>query len=271
MRPLHSNTPINPTEVVPGDQRYLYASIVVLIIAVVIVAITFLVVGLMIWLWKVRSGLKAKVDKVIASQRLNPMNSMSLNHRRTGAALGRTKVSMGAIEDGSTLRRTHSTIGFPATAEKYRRRSKNEDRSQAGNSRALTESVTASVASNALVHIQRHQSLPNLSYVSLLPTEIFFPEPRRNLNKVHTRVKMLNIPKAVTNKKDNVELKKAYCVDNLRSVGDIMPRRNNYGVNEGKLNTEKEINQKEFASYAVRTIAASAKTPEPESVPRTAL
>ena len=269
---------INSTEVpapVGTDPGYLYGSIVVFVIAVVIVTITCLVVGIMVCIWKVKMGLKDKMERFIASQTQDSINSKNLNHRRTGAASGRTRVSIGTLEKVKTiptLRRTHSTIGFPATAEKYKRKPTTKLTAHAENPRTPTYPVTTSGTSTTPLHPPRSRSLPDLSYVTSQPIEVFFPETRRkNLNKVHTRVKMLNTQRGATSTRAQRNLKKAYRVDNLRTVGDITPKINNYGVNESKLNTEKLVDRRELVSYAVRSLAASAKTPEPESVPRTAL
>lgn len=275
--PLANSTEV-PVPVGTTDPGYLYASIVVLVIAIVIVTITFSIVGLMVWMWKVKMGLKAKVERSLASQRQDSINSKNLNHRRTGAASSRTRVSIGTVEEGKiipTLRRTHSTIGFPATAEKYKRKHKTKLTTHVENPQTPTHPVTMSGTSTTPHPPPRSRSLPDLSAVTLPPIEVFFPEPRRkNLNKVHTRVKMLNTQRGGTSTRAQRNLKKAYRVDNLRTVGDITPKKNNYGVNESKLNTEKKVDRRdsrELVSYAVRSLAASAKTPEPESVPRTAL
>lgn len=242
----------------------LKAAIVIFVITLVIAMVTFTVIGVFVWMWRVQKGLRNKLQQaqVIASQKNHKLQRLS------GIALDGTKISREIVQE-IRICRSHSTTGFPATVEHYNRQ---KYRNQTMAYRGYGE-VTVCISQPS---VPRCRSVPNLSELQLadLPTQGFLIEPRRNLNKVHTRVKKLNSQHTELQKSPSEaqqRLLQAYRVDNLKTSQEITPKRNNYGVNEGKLNTEKKGYRKEFASFAVRSIAASAKTPEPGSSPRTVL
>ena len=242
----------------------LKAAIVIFVMTLIIAMITFAVIGVFVWIWRVQKGLRSKLQQaqVIASQKNHKLRRLS------GTVLDRIKASRGTGQE-IAICRSHSTTGFPATVEHYNRR-KHRKQTMA----YVGQGEVTVCVSQPSVH--RCRSVPNLSELQLadLPMDGFLIEPRRNLNKVHTRVKKLNSQHTELQKSSSEaqqRLLQAYRVDNLKTSQDITPKQNNYGVNEGKLNTEKKGYRKEFASFAVRSIAASAKTPEPGSSPRTVL
>lgn len=263
-RDLSTTLGLNRTSELHGSLK---AAIAIFVLTLIVAMVTLTIIGVFVWMWRVRRGLKNKVQQahICVAQKKQQIQAV---RRISGAASGRTKVSKGTDQDNG-LRRTHSTTGFPATVENYKRQ---KPKKQHSISIRYSDVITS--AGQSL--LSRSRSLPDLSKSQLaaLPIEIFV-ERRRNLNKVHTRVKVLNSQQTEAQKSSSEarqRLLKAYRVDNLKTIQDITPKRNNYGVNEGKLNTEKEKGyRKEFASFAVRSIAASAKTPEPGSSPRTVL
>ena len=265
--PYFSSTPTPGIDNSSKHDNSLKAAIAIFVVTIIIAAVTFATIGIFIWKRKVQKGLKEKLQQaqIIASQKKQQVQKL---RRFSGTASGRTKVSIRTVQENG-LHRTHSTIGFPATVENYQRQKHNK---QTPSNIGQTE-VTFSASQPSVL---RCRSLPNLSDSQLAaqPMEGILIERRRNLNKVHTRVKKLNSQHAEAQKSSSTaqqRLLQAYRVDNLKTLQGITPKQNNYGVNESKLNTEKEGYRKEFASFAVRSIAASAKTPEPGSTPRTVL
>ena len=133
------------------------------------------------------------------------------------------------------LRRTTSTTGFP-TAEHYRRPTHKKTHQQ-----TLTQS----------------RSLPNLSLLaSQQPRARIIPERRRILRTPLTTIKVLNT--ALPNHKHGLRAYKPV----------IKVIQNDLGKRQlGRRHT----NGTELASYAVRSLATSAMTPEPGSKPITEL
>ena len=239
-----------------------------------LVAVGFTVIGIMIWIARVKGGLRRKMTQMTDQQK----ETVSRKHavlNSTRDAQRRSNVS----SPEANLRRTQSTIGFP-TAEKYKRqrqRQRQRRKESTQNGRGTEADTNRDTTTSILENIPpRSHSLPNLSVVAVHSTneQSIFPEPQRrsNLNQVHTRVqKLVNTERSSLNRLVQQQLKVNRDAENLRIVQEMASKRKNYGVNEGKQGSEKKKGRTALASYAVRSLAASAKTPEPGSRPSTEL
>ena len=172
------------------------------------------------------------------------------------------------------LKRTSSTIGFPT--QEYRLKTG----FHASSPRA---SRTKSAAN--LVHVpptlKRCHSLPSLHNPSAVLEEgkslppFFTQDPevvvrRINPSRTQTRVKKLNVESSKLHSWTSQQLKKNRELTNLHIVQDLAIQHKNYGVNEiqhGPLHSQGML----YARYVVRSLAASAHTPEPGSRPITNL
>lgn len=249
---------------------YLYASVAILITALVSVVIGCSVIGVMIWIARVRSGLRKKIKDMADQQKNSVVRKHSSILNSTRDAQRRSNNSTPEI----CLRRTESTIGFP-TAEKHKRQRQRKKRPTKETERDASSDTANGCSTNVP---SRSHSLPNLSVHAVQSTieQSIFPEPprRSNLNQVHTRVqfqKLANTERSSLNRLMQQQLKANKDAENLRIVQEIATKRRNYGVNEGKHNSNKQKGRNILASYAVRSLAASAKTPEPGSRPSTEL
>ncbi len=201
----------------------LIAAIVIFVITYLVATVTIIAIVVTICMWKVRKGWRKKVHDAMASK---PRRKQSYYTRRMCVATSRTKVVSSMVIQGaitSSLRRTHSTIGFPATAEYYLR--------EKHSSKFFRPNQAVSLPT------LKCKSMPDLaqSQIDSLPIEEILLEPRRNLNTVHTRVKMLN--SNPTKLQKNSARKHLNTVDNLRT--SCKPKLNNCIVIEDKLNTER--------------------------------
>ncbi len=222
---------------------------VVFLFTFLVVTITMIVIVLTIWMWKVRAGWKKKVQDALAS-------SHSYKSRQISKTTNRGKIRRNSvvIKDITTsfVRRTQSAIGFSATAEKYFRERHNNISFQSNQAVSLP--------------ISKCRSMPDLSrFENNASIEELMLEPRRNLNTVHTRVKILNSNPIKSKKNSNIARKrllKTNTVDNLCTGHrqEIAPKLNNCIVAEHKLNTEKEKEKKELALLAVCNMPASCTT-----------
>ena len=268
-----------------------------LVIALVVTTVGFTVIGLFVWTSKVgqkkfKSRLEA--ERVARSRRNSSRkNSLSLNNKKRDSGQ--------AEDEEQSLRRSQSTTGFP-TREKLRRvqrkksspptvrtRAARNERQNVGTSEvgASARPVTisdegASVQPSSVqlpvagVHsgVVRARSLPNLAILETRPNGGFFvgePQPR----KLHfqTTVSKVNTERWHLNKWAQHHIKAHKQLEVARTIHDLATRRRNYGANESKQNTsvKEESHSTELARYAERSLAASAKTPEPEKGPRTKL
>lgn len=161
-----------------------------------------------------------------------------------------------------SLKRTRSTTCFPTHEVQLKVAT---PRKGGGKSNAVPSSGTSS---NGL---HKSQSLPSILPPHVIGKSItpltFSKEPptstRPRANpRGRTRVKKLNVDVAWTPEqlKGNKELA------NQKVVQDLVLRRNKYGVNEIQ-----GQHTQPYARYVVRSLAASAKTPEPGSTPLTML
>lgn len=256
-----------------SDYVYLYASVAILITALISVAVGFTIIGVMIWIARVKSGLRKKMQQMTDQQKESIVRKHSSVLNSTRDAQRRSNNPTSAEPN---IRRTQSTIGFP-TAEKYKRQRPRRKTSTSATSRETERGPSQDVVNpSSATSPPRSHSLPNLSLHTVHSTteQSIFPEPHRrsNLNQVHTRVqKLVNTERSSMNRLLQQQFKVNRDAENLRIVQELASRRKNYGVNEGKQGSENKKGRTALASYAVRSLAASAKTPEPGSRPSTEL
>ncbi len=169
------------------------------------------------------------------------------------------------------LRRTNSTTGFPTLEKRRRRRRK----SQLGEG-ARSRTVPSSDLTRGIMH--RSLSLPSLPVSaqdkSATPHFNFLQEQEpsitRRINRVCIRVKRLNMEHIGLDSWAIEQLKGNKTFRNLRIVQDLAIRQKNYGVEEiQQRSTENRCGP--YASYTTRTLAASARSPEPGAKPATLL
>ena len=261
-----------------------------MVVALIIVAAGLAVVGVLVWTNKMRIQLKKKVQNELEARRMSASrkNSMALNNKR--------RENGGEREEQQTLRRTQSTIGFPTREKLKRVRSRISSTTttetprvcqvrrtshyDAGaGARAVTSEEGASVQSSRLSPssaggtVTRACSLPNLNIFETRTSDGFFmgePQPR----KIHfqTTVSRVNTERWHLNKWAQHHIKANKQLEAARTIHDLATRRRNYGANESKQNSPlNKESHNELARYAVRSLAASATTPEPEKGPRTKL
>ena len=161
------------------------------------------------------------------------------------------------------MKRTRSTIGFP-TREGQLKATGEEKNSV----------VSPPIPPSYPLH--KSQSLP-----SVLPPHVIgksiAPLPfsreqhtstRRTTPRVHTRVKKLNVDVAEQSW-TAAQFKGHKELSHLQVVQDLVLKHNKYGVNE--ITGPPTQTNGLYARYVVRSLAASAKTPEPGSTPITRL
>ena len=161
------------------------------------------------------------------------------------------------------MKRTRSTTCFPT--HEVRLKVATPPRKGDGTSNAVPPPETNSIG------IHKSQSLPSILPPHIIGKSItplkFSREPptstRRANPRGRTRVKKLNVDSPWTPEqlKGNREL------TNQQVVQDLVLKRNKYGVNE----IQTTQHTQPYARYMVRSLAASAKTPEPGSTPLTML
>lgn len=276
-------------ETAPSSQLFLSAAVAVLVIALLILAVSCTVIGIAVWTSRMKAQIKLKVQSHLEAQRQSESrkNSVALNNRK--------KERVPSESEQQTLRRSQSTIGFP-TREKLKRvrakrctstisrvdRNSNERTSLSGagaSARQVAIDEGASVQSSQPISprvcctVKRARSLPNLTILESQMSEGFFmgePQPR----KLHfqTTVSKVNTERWHLNKWAQHHIKANKQLETARTIHDLATRRRNYGANESKQNRSlNKENHNELVRYAVRSLAASAKTPEPEKGPRTKL
>ena len=258
----------------------------VLVIALVVTTVGFTIIGLYVWSSKVgQRKFQSRLEAERSRRNSSRKNSLALNNKKK-------------IEDEEqTLRRSQSTTGFP-TREKLRRSHRKRSspptvRAQTGRTEpqtivtsdegasarpAVTVSDEGASVQSSTVHaatangssVVRARSLPNLT---ILETRAIFknePQPR-NL-RFNTTVSKVDTERWHLNKWAQHHIKANKQLEVARTIHDLATQRRNYGANESKQNTEaNKESHGELARYAVRSLAASAKTPEPEKGPRTKL
>ena len=285
--PATTNTLNTVMAPAPQSKHFLYAAVAILVVALVITAIGFTVIGVLVWTTRMKTQIEKKVQTQLEAQRASTSrkNSVALNNKKKG----------GDEERGEeqTLRRTQSTIGFP-TREKLKRIKSKKSTTTAeraevstaqgtipcdAGARAVTSDEGASVQPSKLSPtvarsiVTRARSLPNLTMLETQTSEGFFmgePQPR----KLHfqTTVSKVNTERWHLNKWAQHHIKANRQLETARTIHDLATRRRNYGANESKQNLSlNKDSHNELARYAVRSLAASAKTPEPEKGPRTKL
>lgn len=204
-------------------------------------------------LYQGKAKFNSKTAMLRAAQRSENLNSSWEKQRRV-------KVMRESV---SQLKRTNSTTGFPTLENRARQK-------------RVTTTSAASRRDRDIPSppgLQRTQSLPSIFSphaigMSLPPNEPAVLTRRINLNRVHTKVKMVNVERSGLNSWTKEQLNGIKALDNLRIVQDLAIRHKHYGVNEILPGTAKSG---PLAKYTVRSLAASAKTPEPGAKPITAL
>ena len=279
---------------IPQSMQFLYAAVAILVVALVIMAFGFTVIGILVWTTKMKMQIKKKVQNELEARRASAStsrkNSVALNNKRK-------ETDGGERGEEQTLRRTQSTIGFPTREKLKRVRSKKSttmttatDRAEVNpaqamspceaGARAVTRDEGASVQPSKLspplcarCTVTRARSLPNLNVLETRTNEGFFmgePQPRKL--RFQTTVSKVNTERWHLNKWAQHHIKANKQLETARTIHDLATRRRNYGANESKQNLSlNKESHNELARYAVRSLAASAKTPEPERGPRTKL
>ena len=174
-----------------------------------------------------------------------------------------------------TLKRTCSTTGFPTQEHRLKKGPRGPLPSRAKNSHAPALRTPPPAA------LKRSHSLPSLHNPSTvlgkedsLPP-FFTQDPavvvrRINPSRTHTRIKKVNVESSKLHSWTSQQLKRNREFSNLHMVQDLAIKHKNYGVNEiqhGPLQSQGML----YARYVVRSLAASANTPEPGSRPITNL
>jgi hypothetical protein len=277
---------------IPQSMHLLYAAVAILVVALVIMALGFIVIGTLVWTTKMKMQIKNKVQNELESRRVSVSasrkNSVALNNKRKELDGGERGGEQG-------LRRAQSTIGFPTREKLKRVRSKKSTTTTAATdkievepmspceagARAVPRDEGASVQPSKLSPplcsrgtVTRARSLPNLNILDTRTGEGFFmgePQPRKL--RFQTTVSKVNTERWHLNKWAQHHIKANKQLETARTIHDIATRRRNYGANESKQNSSlNKEGHNELARYAVRSLAASAKTPEPErGGPRTKL
>lgn len=276
INPTLSMTTDPPATEVVTVPSFFYIAVVFLVVAFVIVVVTITVIGLLTWMSKMKAQIKNKVQAQLESQRSSRKNSVVLNNNRD------KQKSTSSGNERQILRRTQSTIGFPTREKLKRIRSRkststaaetegNTLTSSAAGARAEANDRGASVQPSSA--IARARSLPNLTILEAQTSEGFFMGERHQRNlRFHTTVTMLNTERMSLNKWARHHIKANRQLETVRTIHDLATRRRNYGANESKQSSSlNKESHNELARYAVRSLAASAKTPEPEKGPRTKL
>ena len=176
------------------------------------------------------------------------------------------------------LKRTSSTIGFPTVEHRVKKKA----RIPAPVARRARDSKNTQMAAQTPSPVlKRSHSLPSLHNPSAMLKEgkslppFFAQDPavvvrRINPSRSHTRIKKVNVESSKLYSWTSEQLKINRELSNLHIVQDLAIRHKNYGVNEiqhGPLQSQGML----YARYVVRSLAASAKTPEPGSRPITNL
>ena len=281
------------TASIPQSVQFLYAAVAILIVALVIMVLGFTVIGVLVWTTKMKMQIRKKVENASEARRASisasRKNSMALNNKRKEPDGGERGEEQG-------LRRTQSTIGFPTREKLKRVRSKKSTTVTAtvtevnpaqatspceAGARAMPRDEGASVQPSKLSPplcargtVTRARSLPNLNILETRTSEGFFmgePQPRKL--RFQTTVSKVNTERWHLNKWAQHHIKANKQLETARTIHDLATRRRNYGANESKQNSSlNKESHNELARYAVRSLAASAKTPEPErGGPRTKL
>lgn len=285
---------------IPQSMQFLYAAVAILVVALIIMGLGFTVIGILVWTTKMKMQIRKKVQSELEARR----SSVSTSRKNSVALNNRRKESDGGERgEEQTLRRTQSTIGFPTREKLKRVRSRKStttitttttiatDRAEVNpaqamshceaGARAVPSDEGASVQPTKLMSplcprgaVTRARSLPNLNILETRPGEGFFmgePQPRKL--RFQTTVSKVNTERWHLNKWAQHHIKANKQLEAARTVHDLATRRRNYGANESKQNSSlNKESHNELARYAVRSLAASAKTPEPErGGPRTKL
>lgn len=210
---------------------------------------------------------KAKFhEKASLLRKKSPKSPKKLGDELNSVSHGKIPCS---VDPPTLLKRTTSTIGFPTQEYRLKKTARTRAKHPASPKPTCT--------------LQRSQSLPSLfspstgqGKRSVLP--FFSQEPaftrRSNLNRVHTRIKRMNVETSVqldSKTKERVKRKKDF--ENVQRVENSI-RHKNYGVNEATQQqtiqthtARSKRNSSPYARYVVSSLAASAKTPEPGSKP----
>ena len=288
--PPTTSAVVGATDASPTSKLFLYAAIAILLVAMVIVGVGFSVIGILVFTSRMRVKLQKRVQSQLEAQRLSGSrkNSMALNNKK------RDHATASGVEEQQTLRRSQSTIGFPTREKLKRVKTKRSTRTPSGtesniqgirssevgaSARPVTVDEGASVQPSCLSSpggcsgMSRARSLPNLAILETRTNDGFFmgePQPR----KLHfqTTVSKVNTERWHLNKWAQHHIKANRQLETARTIHDLATRRRNYGANEKNQNASlNKESHSELARYAVRSLAASAKTPEPEKGPRTKL
>ena len=245
-----------PSEIAPNEvTQTLYAAIGMLTAIIILLVICLAITLAIVCASQGKSGFYAKTSALRNSHKDSFNGKLNSVHHTL-------------IDNDKIVKRTNSTIGFPTQES---RMSRQETRIR---KRERLESNTKSLT----IGLQRSQSLPSFPLPSLtvpfinnkppLLTHTHGTNLRVNLNRVHTRIKKINIEHSRLSSWTREQLKRNRTLDNLRIVQDLAIRHKNYGVNEIQHRT---TGTGPYARYVVRSLAASAKTPEPGSKPITEL
>ena len=261
--PLPSSPTIHPStppQTPTPPSIYLYAVIAILATAVLVVGVACVLVTLLLWWWRVQLQLKRREEEA----KKPALNSES---NEEGPA------------HNILLRRTHSTTGFPTTEKLNRHPTQRKPPASGSHPPPTLSSVSHR-------HLPYSKSLPNLALHMVPSDDRLFPESepqqRRNQHKPQTRVKMLNTEHSSLNSWSRA-LQAHQDLDTVKIINELAAAQKNYGVNDlgggehqrggrGRRRGVKEGGKnRALACYAEHSLAASANTPEPGSLPSTEL
>lgn len=261
LQPQPTSTPRLPDHSpasLPHGSVYLYAAIAILATAILLVGVTCVVVALVLWGWRVKQKkLFLQRQRGERDSKKEPLNSESSETSKR--------------DPPHKLQRTHSTIGFP-TVERNRRETLHRRPPTSDTCHPPTPPISH--------HTPRSKSLPNLAFHPVCLDGFSEPQQRRHQHKPQTKVKMLNTEHSSLNSWSHTLQARAQgdlSTAAVRVINELAAEKKSYGVNdfaggwrrEGRGSMGGKTNA--LAYYAVHSLAASANTPEPGSLPVTEL
>lgn len=246
-----STPPPPPSQTPTPPSIYLYAVIAILATAVLVVGVACVLVTLLLWWWRVQLQLQRREEEAKKQTLNSESNEQGPAHN-------------------ILLRRTHSTTGFPTT-EKLNGHPTQRRPPASGHHPSPT--------------LPYSKSLPNLALHMVPSDDRLFPESepqqRRNQHKPQTRVKILNTEHSSLNSWSRA-LQAHQDLDTVKIINELAAAQKSYGVNDlgagehqreggGGRGVKKGGKNRALACYAEHSLAASANTPEPGSLPTTEL
>ena len=227
-----------------------------------VVGVACVLVTLLLWWWRIQQR------QVELKKREEEDNKQTLNSDSDEQGPPHTIL----------LRRTRSTTGFPTTEKLNRHATQVRPPASVGHPPPTPPSVSRG-------HLPFSKSLPNLALLNVASDDRLFPESephqRRSQHKPQTRVKILNTEHSSLNSWSRA-LQAHQDLGTVKIINELAASQKSYGVNDlggrehqrgegGRRGVKEGGKNRALACYAVHSLAASANTPEPGSLPNTEL